>query len=69
MLYLLPVMWLMKVLEVDISLQHLHHLLPQGALPVLVGGAGVDRLALTSRSLRLLSLLKATNWWALEDLL
>jgi len=61
MLYCRPVFLLLKVLHDLISLQHLHRRLLQGVLPVLVGGAGVDTLARTSRFLRLRGRLNDTR--------
>ncbi len=61
MLCCLPVLLLLKLLHVSISAEHLQRLLLHGALPVLVGGAGVVTLARTSRSLRLRGRLNATR--------
>ena len=57
MVYLLPVVLLVKVLVRFISWQVLHRLLPQGALSPGVGGAGVFTSAQTKRSRRLGGLL------------
>ena len=61
MLFRLPVLWLLKLLVVTISSQHLQRLCPQGMFPVLVGGPGVSSLDRTSRSLRFLGRLNATS--------
>ena len=52
MLYCLPVLLLLKLLQTVISAQHLQRLVLHGMLPMLVGGSGVDILARTSKSLR-----------------
>ena len=57
MVYLLPVVLLVKVLVRFISWQVLHRLLPQGSLSPRVGGVGVFTSARTRRSRRLGGLL------------
>ena len=57
MMYLLPVVLLVKVLVSFISWQVLHRLLPQGALSPGVGGVGGFTSARTKRSRRLGDLL------------
>ena len=57
MMYLLPVVLLVKVLVRSISWQVLHRLLPQGALSPGVGGVGGFTSARTKRSRRLGGLL------------
>ena len=61
MLYFLSVTKLLKVLPLTIKGQVLHCLLLHAVFPTLVGGAGVRRFALTSKSFRFGGLLNATS--------